>query len=76
MSDATVPTAPAAPDSSESTPTRRGRQVLGTICGFLLGLFIGLDLLVFGVIPLNSILLVILPIVGLIAGFAFTRLRS
>ena len=66
-------------DTSVTTteqPRRRGRPVLGAICGFLLGGFIGLDLLMFGVLPLNSILLTILPIVGLIAGFFLSRSRG
>lgn len=48
----------------------RGRPVLGAFSGFLSGLFIGLDLLFFGVVRLDSALLAILPIVGLIAGIA------
>jgi hypothetical protein len=60
----------------EERPRRRGRPVLGAICGFLLGLFIGLDLLLFGVLPLNSIVLTILPFVGLVAGFFLSRSRG
>lgn len=46
----------------------RGRPVLAAICGFLTGLFVGLDLLFFGVVQLDSIVLTMLPIVGLVAG--------
>ena len=60
---------------AEERPRRRGRPVLGSICGFLLGLFVGLDLLLFGVVPLNSFVLTILPFVGLVAGFLLTRSR-
>lgn len=45
---------------------RRGRPVLSAISGFFSGLFIGLSLLFYGVIPLDSNLLVILPIAGLV----------
>lgn len=35
-------------------PARRGRPVLGGIAGFFLGLFLWIDLILFGVIPLAS----------------------
>ncbi len=41
---------------------RRGRPILGLISGFFTGLFLALTLLLNGVIPLESNLLVILPI--------------
>ncbi len=47
-----------------------GRRVLGAISGLFAGLFIGLDLLFFGVVPLDSVLLTVLPIIGLFAGIA------
>ncbi len=46
----------------------RGRPVLGAVSGFFLGLFLGLDLLFFGVIPLDSIVITVLPVLGLVAG--------
>lgn len=49
---------------------RRGRPVLGAFSGFFAGLFIGLSLLFNGVIPLDSILLVVLPVAGLVLVFA------
>ena len=49
---------------------RRGRPILGAVTGFLTGLFLGLSLLTFGVIPLDSILLTLLPIIGLVVVFA------
>lgn len=58
------------------TPTAersRGRPVLGAISGLLFGLFIALDLILLGLIPLASILLLILPILGLIGGIALGR---
>jgi hypothetical protein len=53
---------------------RRGRPVLGAISGFFFGLFLGVTLLSFGVLPLNSALLSILPLLGFVAGLvlAFT----
>jgi hypothetical protein len=42
--------------------------------GFLLGLFIGVDLLMFGVVPLRSALITVLPLIGLVAGVAWGRL--
>ncbi len=45
-----------------------GRRVLGAISGLFAGLFIGLDLLFFGVVRLDSVLLTILPVIGLIGG--------
>lgn len=49
---------------------RRGRPFLGAISGFFTGLFLGLSLLFNGVIPLESNLLVILPIAGLVIVWA------
>ena len=49
----------------------RGRPVLGAIAGFFLFLFIGLDLLLFGVIPANSAALTILPVVGIVVGLVW-----
>lgn len=49
---------------------RRGRPILGVIAGILLGLFVGIDLLVLGVVPLDSAVLTITPLVGLALGLA------
>lgn len=46
----------------------KGRPILGTISGFFFGLFGGITLFLFGVIPLHSPLLWILPIVGIALG--------
>ena len=53
---------------------RRGRPVLGGISGFFFGLFLGITLLSLGILPLDSILLTLLPIIGLALGLvlAFT----
>lgn len=45
-----------------------GRPVLGVISGFFFGLFLGITLFLFGVLPLNSILLLILPVIGIVLG--------
>jgi hypothetical protein len=52
----------------------RGRPILGGISGFFFGLFLGVTLLSFGILPLNSPLLTFLPIIGLVLGLvlAFT----
>ena len=46
------------------------RWVLGTISGFFFGLFLGLTLLGFGVLALDSPALTILPVAGLVVGLA------
>ena len=49
----------------------KGKPVRGAIFGFLTFFFIGLDLLFLGVIPLNSALITILPIVGIVVGLVW-----
>ena len=51
----------------------RGRPVLGAIAGFLFGVFVAADLFLFGVVALDSILLTVLPIVGLVGGILLGR---
>ena len=46
----------------------RGRPILGVISGFFFGLFLGISLWMWGVIPLHSDLLWILPILGIVFG--------
>jgi hypothetical protein len=46
----------------------RGRPVLGAISGFFFGLFLGITLLSFGILALDSFLLTLLPILGLVLG--------
>jgi len=46
----------------------KGRPFLGMISGFFFGLFGGVALFLFAVIPLDSPLLWILPIVGVVLG--------
>jgi hypothetical protein len=47
---------------------RRGRPVLGAIAGLLFGVFVGLDLWLFGVVPSDSVVLTVLPFLGLVLG--------
>jgi len=51
----------------------RGRPVLGGIMGFLCFLFIALDLLFFGIVPLNSPVITILPLVGIVFGLVWAK---
>ena len=51
----------------------RGRPVLGALSGLIFGLFLGLDLLFFGMVQLDSVLLTILPFVGLVLGIVLAR---
>ena len=46
----------------------KGRPILGVISGFFFGLFLGISLWLWGALPLNSDVLLILPIVGIILG--------
>jgi predicted lipid-binding transport protein (Tim44 family) len=46
----------------------KGRPFLGAFSGFLFGLFGGIALFLFGVIPLDSHLLWILPFAGILLG--------
>jgi len=45
-----------------------GRIIGAAVLGLLFLLFVALDLVLFGVLPLNSALVTILPLLGLIAG--------
>ncbi|MEN8040952.1 MAG: hypothetical protein ABFR95_05560 [Actinomycetota bacterium] len=45
-----------------------GRPFLGLVAGFLFGLFGGITLFMYGVIPLHSNLIWILPLLGLLLG--------
>jgi len=47
-----------------------GRIIATAIVGFFFALFVALDLVLFGVVALNSVVVTILPIVGLIGGAA------
>jgi hypothetical protein len=46
----------------------KGRPILGVTTGFLFGLFLGITLFLYGVIPLSSDMLWILPLLGILLG--------
>ncbi len=48
---------------------RHGHPILGAIAGFFFGLFLGLDLMLFGTIRTYSNLITILPLAGIVVGF-------
>ena len=50
------------------------KRILGPIFGLLLGIFLAVDFIIFGVIAFDSVLVVVLPVVGLVLGgvLAFT----
>ena len=49
--------------------------IIGTaVVGFLFLLFVALDLVLFGVLALNSVMVTVLPLLGLLAGGALGAL--
>jgi hypothetical protein len=46
----------------------KGRPIVGVISGFMFGLFLGPTLFLWGVIPLHSNLIVLLPFLGIALG--------
>lgn len=64
-----------ATEAKQPTPSQSatGRPVLGAIAGFFLGLFLWIDLVLFGVIAFESVTVWIFPILGAIAGIALAR---
>lgn len=53
--------------------SKRGSAGLGTAAGFFTLLFLGLALVFLGVLPLNSALVTLLPLLGLPLGFAWGK---
>ena len=47
-----------------------GRIISTALLGFLLFLFVGIDLVLFGVVALDSIVLTLFPFLGLVVGTA------
>lgn len=45
---------------------RRGRPILGAFAGFFSGLFLATTLLLYGVVSLDSLVLIALPVAGLV----------
>ena len=52
------------------------RAVIAALVGLLLGVFIGIDLILLGVVSIDTILVFVLGLVGLVAGGVLGRLRS
>ena len=46
----------------------KGRPLRGAVCGFLFGFFLSVFLLTIGVLPLDSILVIVLPVLFLVLG--------
>jgi hypothetical protein len=46
----------------------RGRPVLGVFAGFFFGLFLAVTLVLAGVLPLNSVVVSALPVIGIVYG--------
>lgn len=55
---------------------RVGRMTAAAVVGFVFLLFVAIDLVLFGVIPLNSPLVTLLALVGLIAGPAIVAMGA
>ncbi len=53
-----------------------GRVVGGALLGMLFLLFVALDLVLFGVLPLNSVMVTVFPVVGLVVGGALGYLSG
>ena len=53
-----------------TTTRRRGRPLLGAFAGLFLGVFVGLDLILFGVLPLESGLVWVFAVAGIVLGVA------
>ncbi len=49
---------------------QRRHPIRGAIAGLLFGLFVSLDLVIFGVLASDANLLAVIPVLGLIAGIA------
>lgn len=47
---------------------QRGRPIRGAIAGLFFGLFVSLDLVIFGVLALDADVLAVIPLLGLVAG--------
>jgi len=49
---------------------RRGHPIRGAVAGFFFGLFVSLDLVIFGVVALDADVLALFPVLGIVAGVA------
>lgn len=53
-----------------------GRTIALALLGFLFMLFVAIDLVVFGVVALNSVVVTILPVIGLVLGIVLGIMAS
>jgi uncharacterized membrane protein len=51
----------------------RGHPVLGVVAGFLFGLFLAVTLVLAGVLALNSVLVTLMPLLGIVYGLVMAR---
>lgn len=51
----------------------RGHPVLGVVAGFLFGLFLAVTLVLAGVLALNSVLVTMVPLLGIVYGLVMAR---
>lgn len=56
--------------SATSESRVRGRPVLGGVLGLVFGLLLAFDLLQMGVFALDSVLVIVLPVIMLVVGVA------
>lgn len=54
--------------SDATSAWSRGRPILGLVSGLLFGIFLALDLMLAGVVPFDSVMVYVIPLVGLAAG--------
>lgn len=51
----------------------RGHPVLGVVAGFVFGLFLAVTLVLAGVLALNSVLVTMVPLLGIVYGLVMAR---
>ena len=52
----------------ETTRSGRGHPIMGAIFGLLFGIFLAMDLLLIDAFPVDSILVYVLPLLGVVGG--------
>lgn len=55
-------------DAHVPSPRRRGRPILGGVSGFFLGVFVWLDMILLGALPLESGVGYVFPVLGVALG--------
>jgi uncharacterized membrane protein len=51
----------------------RGRPVMGFFFGLLFGLFLAITLVLAGVLKLNSVLVLVIPVLGVVYGLVMAK---